>query len=353
MTSAPPPGRVGERGRRSPARRARPPRPPQPPRRSVAALPRTGTTAIPPATARQARSPEVTRPIRSRSPRRSVREHHGAAARAAPSASSTLTAHSPATATRTSPAVTSRWGPLWVISRAAAPAGLPARRLASRSAPGSTAPPEGTPSRRTPRRPASWTVVSSPGARTRSPSTAQPPAHRGGRPSCAAASSGSTATKRTRSPGASAAGGSASGSKRRTGVRPTMPPAGGGGDGVDAGEPAGDRDRPGGDPHPRLGVAPGVERRGEPGEVGEAGEVAEHGDAVESAAVGGRGLHRAHPRRRGDGVEVGAVLAAVDDRDRPLGSLPRLRRGRLDRDRDERRAELLGAGRQWVVDDEE
>ena len=58
-------------------------------------------------------------------------------------------------------------GPTSVASRAAAPSSFPRRRFPRRSACASAAPPGGTPSAPRPGRPRSWTVVRSPGERTR------------------------------------------------------------------------------------------------------------------------------------------------------------------------------------------
>lgn len=151
-------GRAGApTARTSPSRRGVGPSPDS---RSVERLPRTGSAAMPPATATYERTPPVAVPTSRTEP--------AGTRTGAPQAAglpSTVTAQGAPPTT----AATSRSGrraqPVRVVSRTAVSGSLPRRRLASRIAGASSAPERGTPRWAWPGRPASCTVVSAP-ART-------------------------------------------------------------------------------------------------------------------------------------------------------------------------------------------
>lgn len=148
-------GRAGvPTGTTSPSRRGPGPRPES---RSVERLPRTGSAAMPPATATYERTPAVAAPTFRTAPAGT----RTGAPQAADRPSTVTGQGAPPTTT-----VTARSGrraqPVRVVSRTAAPGSLPSSRLARRMAGASRAPERGTPRWAWPRRPASCTVVRAP-----------------------------------------------------------------------------------------------------------------------------------------------------------------------------------------------
>ena len=189
---------------------------------------------------------------------------------------------------------TAQHAPPRVTSSAAASRGASARRFATARPQGSHAPEGGTPRWARPARPASWIVSNGPGSLTWSMRSDRPEADPGARPPARGRAAPRVPDRDVRPSGCQPRASRPGRCRSR----------------------AGDRHAPRG--HAEPGGRPSWHRQllGEHPEVGEAGHEAHAEDAVLGAGVQAHDVVLGQPRAGGDGCQIGAVGAAVANRDR-------------------------------------